>query len=207
MHLSGDPTLLLVPEGASARADRAVAARARLRPAAARAIRRLSRRSRAWSISGNRWCSARPSSLILGPRIPYTLALAGGALLVALGIGIPAGIAMAVWRGGIARTRAGRPRARRAEPADILVRHPDDPALRRRAGLAADLGRRGRGVADHALGRARRADHVHLRAHDADRGARRARRATTSTAARARGLSLGARGRAAMCCAMRPSRS
>ena len=40
-----------------------------------------------------------PVSLILGSRLPYTLALAAGALLVALVIGIPAGIAMAVWRG------------------------------------------------------------------------------------------------------------
>ena len=42
-----------------------------------------------------------PVSLILGSRIPYTLALAGGALAVALLVGIPAGIAMAVWRGGV----------------------------------------------------------------------------------------------------------
>ena len=42
-----------------------------------------------------------PVSLILGSRLPYTLALAGGALLVALAAGIPAGIAMAVWRGRV----------------------------------------------------------------------------------------------------------
>jgi peptide/nickel transport system permease protein len=41
-----------------------------------------------------------PVSLILGSRLPYTLELAAGALAVALVIGIPAGIAMAVWRGG-----------------------------------------------------------------------------------------------------------
>jgi peptide/nickel transport system permease protein len=38
---------------------------------------------------------------IVAERIPYTIALAGGALLVALGLGIPAGIAMAVWRGTV----------------------------------------------------------------------------------------------------------
>ncbi len=40
-----------------------------------------------------------PVAGIVGERVPYTLALAGGALVVALGIGIPAGVAMAVWRG------------------------------------------------------------------------------------------------------------
>ena len=57
------------------------------------------------------WTSARslvqraPVSVILGSRLPYTLALASGALAVALVAGIPAGIAMAVWRGGV-RERA-----------------------------------------------------------------------------------------------------
>jgi len=40
-----------------------------------------------------------PAWDILASRIPYTLALAGAALLVAIGFGVPAGIAMAVWRG------------------------------------------------------------------------------------------------------------
>ena len=40
-----------------------------------------------------------PVAGIVAERIPYTMALAGGALLVALGVGLPAGLAMAVWRG------------------------------------------------------------------------------------------------------------
>ena len=38
---------------------------------------------------------------IVAERIPYTVALALGALVVALGIGIPAGLAMAIWRGSV----------------------------------------------------------------------------------------------------------
>jgi peptide/nickel transport system permease protein len=40
-----------------------------------------------------------PAFDIVASRIPYTVALAAGALVVAIGIGIPAGIVMAVWRG------------------------------------------------------------------------------------------------------------
>ena len=60
---------------------------------------------------------------------------------MALVIGIPAGIAMAVWRGGMVERATVRLRAGRAEPADLLVRRPADPAVRRDAALAADIGR------------------------------------------------------------------
>ena len=101
MHLSGDPTLLLVPEGASA--QQIADLRHSLgfdRPLPVQYLAYLADLSR--FDLGESLVQRLPVSVILGARIPYTLALAGGALLVALLIGIPAGIAMAVWRGGIA---------------------------------------------------------------------------------------------------------
>jgi peptide/nickel transport system permease protein len=40
-----------------------------------------------------------PVASIVAARLPYTLLLAGGALLVALGIGLPVGVITGVWRG------------------------------------------------------------------------------------------------------------
>ena len=71
--------------------------------------------------------AARPGLSTSSPsRLPYTLRLAGGALLVACGIGIPVGIVMAVWRGSwlervLARARAGRRRACRPSGRGILL--------------------------------------------------------------------------------------
>ncbi len=99
MRLSGDPTLLLVPEGASA--EQIAALRHALgfdRPLALQYLSYVA--DLAHGDLGQSLVQRAPVSLILGSRLPYTLALAGGALLVALVIGIPAGIAMAVWRGG-----------------------------------------------------------------------------------------------------------
>lgn len=99
MHLSGDPTLLLVPEGASA--EQIAQLRHLLgfdRPLPVQYLAYLGDLLR--GDLGESVVQRVPVSLILGSRLPYTLALAGGALAVALGIGIPAGIAMAVWRGG-----------------------------------------------------------------------------------------------------------
>ena len=42
-----------------------------------------------------------PAFDIVAARIPYTVLLATGALIIAVGGGIPAGIAMAVWRGSL----------------------------------------------------------------------------------------------------------
>src|SRR5262249_2793612 len=40
-----------------------------------------------------------PVASIVGSRLPYTILLAAGALTVALGAGLPVGVAAAVWRG------------------------------------------------------------------------------------------------------------
>ena len=98
MRLSGDPTLLLVPEGASA--EQIAALRHALgfdRPLALQYLSYIA--DLAHGDLGQSLVQRAPVSLILGSRLPYTLALTSGALLVALVIGIPAGIAMAVWRG------------------------------------------------------------------------------------------------------------
>lgn len=100
MRLSGDPTLLLVPEGASA--EQVAQLRAALgfdRPLVVQYAAYLGDLLRL--DLGESLVQRAPVAGIVGERIPYTLALAGGALLVALGIGIPAGILMAVHRGGL----------------------------------------------------------------------------------------------------------
>jgi peptide/nickel transport system permease protein len=100
MHLSGDPTLLLVPEGATA--EQTAQLRHLLgfdRPIYVQYLAYLADLAR--GDLGQSFVQRAPVSLIVGSRLPYTLALAGGALLVALVVGIPAGIAMAVWRGGV----------------------------------------------------------------------------------------------------------
>jgi peptide/nickel transport system permease protein len=99
MRLSGDPTLLLVPEGASAEQiaqlrhelgfDRALIVQY---GAYLGDLARLD--------LGDSLVQRAPVARIVGQRLPYTVELAAGALAVALGLGIPAGIAMAVWRGG-----------------------------------------------------------------------------------------------------------
>ena len=100
MRLSDDPTLLLVPQGASA--EQIAELRHELgfdRPLIVQygdylgSLLRLD--------LGESLVQREPVASIVGQRIPYTLVLAGGALLVALGIGLPAGVAMAVWRGGM----------------------------------------------------------------------------------------------------------
>jgi peptide/nickel transport system permease protein len=100
MHLSGDPTLLLVPEGATA--EQIAQLRHQLgfdRPLPVQYLAYLSDLLR--GDLGQSLVQRLPVSLILGSRLPYTLELSAGALAVALAVGIPAGIAMAVWRGGV----------------------------------------------------------------------------------------------------------
>ena len=100
MHLSGDPTLLLVPEGATA--EQIAELRHQLgfdQPLIVQYGEYLA--DLAQGDLGQSLVQRAPVSLILGSRLPYTLELAGGALLVALVTGIPAGIAMAVWRGSV----------------------------------------------------------------------------------------------------------
>ena len=98
MRLSGDPVLLLVPEGATREHIETVR-------------RELGFDQPIWRQYltflggllnlelGVSVVQRVPAWDILASRIPYTLALAGAALLVAVGFGIPAGIAMAIWRG------------------------------------------------------------------------------------------------------------
>ena len=98
MHLSGDPTLLLVPEGAS-REDVEVL-RHQLgfdRPLAVQYANYLAGLAR--GDLGTSLVQRVPVSSIVAARLPYTLDLAGGALVVALGIGLPVGVITGVWRG------------------------------------------------------------------------------------------------------------
>ncbi len=100
MRLSGDPTLLLVPEGATA--EQIAALRHELgfdRPLLVQYVAYLGDLAR--FDLGESLVQRAPVAGIVAERIPYTVALAAGALFVALGLGIPAGIAMAVWRGSI----------------------------------------------------------------------------------------------------------
>ncbi len=98
MHLSGDPTLLLAPEGASAeQIDQLRHLLGFDRPIPEQYLGYLATLAR--GDLGQSLVQRLPVSLILFSRLPYTLALAAGALAVALLVGIPAGVAMAVWRG------------------------------------------------------------------------------------------------------------
>ncbi|MCO4053710.1 MAG: ABC transporter permease [Bosea sp.] len=98
MRLSGDPVLLLVPEGATR--EHIDAIRRELgfdQPLWKQYLAFL--KGLAQFELGASVVQRVPAWDILASRIPYTLALAGAALLVAIGFGVPAGIAMAVWRG------------------------------------------------------------------------------------------------------------
>ena len=98
MRLSGDPTLLLVPDGATA--EQIAALRHALgfdRPLLVQYGAYLLDLARL--DLGESLVQHAPVAGIVAERIPYTMALAGGTLLVALGVGLPAGLAMAVWRG------------------------------------------------------------------------------------------------------------
>ena len=100
MRLSGDPTLLLVPEGATG--EQIAALRHELgfdRPLFVQYLSYLADLARL--DLGESLVQRSGVAGIVAERIPYTVELAAGALVVALGIGIPAGVAMAVWRGGI----------------------------------------------------------------------------------------------------------
>jgi peptide/nickel transport system permease protein len=99
MRFSGDPTLLLVPEGASPESiDTLRTALGFDRPVIVQYIDYL--RSLSHLDFGASVVQRIPAFDIVAPRIPYTILLAAGALIVAVGAGIPVGIAMAVWRGG-----------------------------------------------------------------------------------------------------------
>lgn len=98
MRFSGDPVLLLVPEGASREHIDALR-------------RDLGFDQPIWRqyltyvgglLQGDLGTSVVqrvPAARILADRIPYTVALAGSALLFAFGIGVPVGIVLAIGRG------------------------------------------------------------------------------------------------------------
>jgi peptide/nickel transport system permease protein len=99
MRFSGDPTLLLVPEGASQQVIDALRTELGFdRPVIVQYIDYL--RSLAHLDFGVSVVQRIPAADIVAARIPYTVLLAAGALGIAASIGLPAGIAMAVWRGG-----------------------------------------------------------------------------------------------------------
>jgi peptide/nickel transport system permease protein len=99
MRFSGDPTLLLVPEGASRESiDALRTALGFDRSVIVQYIDYL--RSLSHLDFGVSVVQRIPAFDIVAPRIPYTMLLAAGALIIAVGVGIPVGIAMAVWRGG-----------------------------------------------------------------------------------------------------------
>jgi peptide/nickel transport system permease protein len=96
-RLAGDPTLLMLPEGAT-RED-VVVLRHQLgfdRPVLEQYAEYIGQIARL--DLGRSLIQRVPVAEIIASRLPYTLYLAGGALLVALGIGLPIGIVMAVRR-------------------------------------------------------------------------------------------------------------
>jgi peptide/nickel transport system permease protein len=98
VRLSGDPVLLLVPEGATR--EHIEALRRELgfdRPIWQQYADFL------WGLTrfelGVSVVSRVPAWEILAQRVPYTVWLAGAALTVAIGVGVPVGVLMAVYRG------------------------------------------------------------------------------------------------------------
>ncbi|WP_062013663.1 ABC transporter permease [Aureimonas sp. AU4] len=98
MHLSGDPTLLLVPQDASA--EMIAELRRQLgfdRPIPVQYLDYLAGLARL--DFGLSVVQRVPALDIVLSRLPYTIQLAAGALCIAVGVGIPAGIVMATRRG------------------------------------------------------------------------------------------------------------
>ena len=97
-RLTGDPVLLLVPQNAT-QAD-ILAMRETLgfnRPLAVQYLDYMS--GLLMFDFGRSYVQNVPVWTLIASRLPYTLMLAGGALVVAFGIGIPLGVLMAVRRG------------------------------------------------------------------------------------------------------------
>jgi peptide/nickel transport system permease protein len=106
-RLTGDPTYLLVPETATkADVDALRTALGFDRPLIVQYLDFLSELAR--FDLGQSVVQRVPVTTIIASRLPYTLMLAGGALLVACGIGVPLGIVLAVFRDrAVARIAAG----------------------------------------------------------------------------------------------------
>ena len=98
MRLTGDPVLLLVPEGATREHIEALRHELGFDQPVWRQylvfLQGLMRLELGTSV-----VQRMPAWDILASRLPYTMALAAAALVVAIGIGVPAGVAMAIWRG------------------------------------------------------------------------------------------------------------
>ena len=96
-RLTGDPTYLLVPETATkADIDALRHALGFDRPLLVQYLAFLADLAR--FDLGRSVVQSVPVTTIIASRLPYTLALAAGALVVSCGIGVPLGIALAVWR-------------------------------------------------------------------------------------------------------------
>lgn len=99
MHLSGDPTLLLVPQGASTEMINELRHQLGFdQPLWVQYLGYLKGLAR--FDFGMSVVQRVPAIDIVASRLPYTVMLAAGALTVAIGIGIPAGVVMATRRGG-----------------------------------------------------------------------------------------------------------
>jgi len=98
LHFAGDPTLLLLPE--SATAEDVALLRSQLGFDRPLIVQYLSYMGQLLRFDlGTSYVQNLPVAEILASRIPYTLALALAALTVAVGIGIPVGIAVGLNHG------------------------------------------------------------------------------------------------------------
>ena len=88
----------------------------------------------------NRVRMQKPVLDLIVEKLPVTLELACLAIVIALAIGIPAGIVSAVAKGHGLGLRRQRVRAVGAVDAQLLARHHADPAVLGDAGLAARVG-------------------------------------------------------------------
>ncbi|ESR23766.1 ABC transporter permease [Lutibaculum baratangense] len=96
-RLTGDPTYLLVPETATQADIEAMRRSLGLdQPIIVQYMSFL--RDIAQFDFGRSYVQRIPVTTIIASRLPYTLQLAGGALLVSFGLGVPLGVVMALWR-------------------------------------------------------------------------------------------------------------
>jgi peptide/nickel transport system permease protein len=96
-RLAGDPTLLMLPEGATRQDIETLRSQLGFdRPLAVQYFDYLAQLAR--FDLGQSLVQRVPVAEIIAARLPYTLYLASGALLVAVGIGLPVGVVMAVRR-------------------------------------------------------------------------------------------------------------
>jgi len=96
-RLAGDPTLLMLPEGATREDIETLRHQLGFdQPLAVQYLDYLAQLAR--FDLGQSLVQRAPVLQIIAARLPYTLYLAGSALLVAVGIGLPVGIVMAVRR-------------------------------------------------------------------------------------------------------------